>query len=102
MDGGAWWATVHEIGRADMAKEGIADGAIVQAYNDRGSFKCAVRANESVRPGSIRTTEGAWSRNMKDGNIQTVTNDAMPDRRVDLMKGGVTPFNDTLVAIKKA
>ena len=39
---------------------------------------------------------------MEDGNIQTVTNDAMPDRRVDLMKGGVTPFNDTLVAIRKA
>ncbi len=91
-----------EMNPADMAKEGISDGATVEAYNDRGSFKCEVRANESVRPGSIRTTEGAWSRNMDGGNIQTVTNDAMPDRRVDLMKGGVTPFNDTLVAIRKA
>ena len=91
-----------EMNPADMAKEGISDGATVEAYNDRGSFKCEVRANEAVRPGSIRTTEGAWSRNMDGGNIQTVTNDAMPDRRVDLMKGGVTPFNDTLVAIRKA
>ena len=91
-----------EMNPADMAKEGLADGATVEAYNDRGSFTCEVRANESVRPGSIRTTEGAWSRNMDAGNIQTVTNDAMPDRRADLMKGGVTPFNDTLVAIRKA
>ena len=91
-----------EMNPIDMAKEGISDGATVEAYNDRGSFKCEVRANESVRPGSIRTTEGAWSRNMDGGNIQTVTNDQMPERRVDLMKGGVTPFNDTLVAIKKA
>lgn len=91
-----------EMNPVDMAAEGIADGATVEAYNDRGSFTCEVRANQSVRPGSIRTTEGAWSRNMEAGNIQTVTNDAMPDRRVDLMKGGVTPFNDTLVAIKKA
>ena len=91
-----------EMNPADMAAEGIADGATVEAYNDRGSFKCEVRANQAVRPGSIRTTEGAWSRNMDGGNIQTVTNDAMPDRRVDLMKGGVTPFNDTLVAIRKA
>lgn len=91
-----------EMNPADMKAEGLSDGAVVEAYNDRGSFKCEVRANESVRPGSIRTTEGAWSRNMDGGNIQTVTNDAMPDRRVDLMKGGVTPFNDTLVAIRKA
>ncbi len=91
-----------EVNPIDMKKEGIENGATIEVHNDRGSFKCAVRANEAVRPGSIRTTEGSWSRNMKDGNIQTVTNDAMPDRRVDLMKGGVTPFNDTLVAIRKA
>ncbi len=91
-----------EMNPIDMAKESISDGATVEAYNDRGSFKCEVRANESVRPGSIRTTEGAWSRNMDGGNIQTVTNDQMVERRVDLMKGGVTPFNDTLVAIRKA
>ncbi|WP_165170218.1 MULTISPECIES: molybdopterin-dependent oxidoreductase [unclassified Adlercreutzia] len=91
-----------EMNPADMAEEGIADGDLVECYNDRGSFKCEVVANEAVRPGSVRTTEGAWSRNMDGGNIQTVTNDWMPDRRVDFMKGGVTPFNDTLVAIRKA
>ncbi|MBQ9043431.1 MAG: molybdopterin-dependent oxidoreductase [Eggerthellaceae bacterium] len=49
-----------EMNPADMAKEGISDRAIVECYNERGSFKCAVVANESVRPGPLRTTEGAW------------------------------------------
>ena len=91
-----------EMNPTDMAAAGIASRDTVEVYNDRGSFKCQVVANESVHPGSIRTTEGAWARNMGDGHLQSVTNDQMRDRRVDLMKGGVTPFNDTLVAIRKA
>ena len=91
-----------EMNPQDMVKEGLSDKDVATCYNDRGSFTCAVIANEAVRPGSLRTTEGSWSRNMRDGNLQTVTNDWMPERRADLMKGGVTPFNDTLVAIKKA
>ena len=97
-----FWDAVVEMNPADMAAEKLADGDTVEVYNDRGSFKVGVVGCEAVRPGSLRTTEGPWSRNMEDGNLQMVTNDQMPDRRVDLMKGGVTPFNDTLVAIKKA
>ncbi len=91
-----------EMNPADMASAGVADRDTIEVYNDRGSFTCQVFANESVHPGSLRTTEGAWSRNMGAGHIQSVTNDQMRERRVDLMKGGVTPFNDTLVAIRKA
>ncbi len=91
-----------EMNPSDMAAAGIADRDKVEVYNDRGSFKCQVVANESVHPGSLRTTEGAWARNMEDGHLQSVTNDQMRERRVDLMKGGVTPFNDTLVAVRKA
>ncbi len=91
-----------EMNPLDMENAGVDDRDTVEVYNDRGSFTCQVVANEAVHPGSIRTTEGAWSRNVDNGHIQSVTNDQMRDRRVDLMKGGVTPFNDTLVAIRKA
>ena len=91
-----------ELNPADMASRGIADGDLVEAFNDRGSFKCVARANNAVRPGSCRTWEAGWSKYIEEGNTQNVTNDHVNPRDEYLPTGAPIPYNDTLVEVKKA
>lgn len=93
---------VIELNPKDMISRDIVDADIVEAFNDRGSFKCAVRGNNSVRPGTARMYEGAWTAHMVEGNLQNVTNDAMTERGYAQFAGPVIPFNDTLVEVRKA
>lgn len=91
-----------ELNPVDMESRGLADGDIVEGFNDRGSFKCPVHANDSVRPGSARTFEAGWSKHMVEGNTQNVTNDHINERDAYLLTGAPIPFNDTLIEVKKA
>lgn len=93
---------VVELNPIDMATRELVDGDKIETFNDRGSFKCAVRANQSVRPGTARMYEGMWSKYMDEGNVQNVTNDFMAERGYVQFAGPVIPFNDTLVEVKKA
>lgn len=87
---------------ADGKTRGIVDGDAVEVFNERGSFGCTCRLDESVRPGTVSVIEGLWSRYMDHGNVQDVTNDTVIERGAILPKGRVIPFNDTLVEVKKA
>lgn len=90
------------VNPADLAERGIVTGDIVEVFNDRGSFKVRVDANEAIRPGSARLYEAATSDYTAGGNMQSVTNDTMIERGYSLMCGPVIPFSDTLVDIVKA
>lgn len=91
-----------ELNPIDMEARGLSDGDIVEAYNDRGSFKCPVRANAAIRPGTSRTFEAGWSKYMIEGNTQDVTNDHVNERDEYLLTGAPIPYNDTLIEVKKA
>lgn len=91
-----------EMNSVDLEARGLADGDTVEVFNDRGSFKCPVRVNEAIRPGSPRIIEGEWTKFMVEGNIQNVTNPGITDRGRALISGPVIPYNDTLVDVKKA
>ena len=91
-----------ELNPSEMEKRGLATGDAVEVFNDRGSFKCRVKANESIRPGSARMFEGQTADFLIEGNVQNVTNDGYVERGSELMCGPVIPFSDTLVEIKKA
>ncbi len=91
-----------ELNPIDMESRGLADGDVIEAFNDRGSFKCPVRPNEAVRPGSARTFEAGWSKYMVEGNTQNVTNNHVNERDSYLISGAPIPFHDTLIEIKKA
>ena len=91
-----------ELNPQEMEKRGLTAGDAVEVYNDRGSFKCIAKANESIRPGSARMFEGQTADFMIEGNVQNVTNDGYVERGSKLMCGPVIPFSDTLVEIKKA
>lgn len=91
-----------EMNPEDLEARGIADGDTVEVFNDRGSFKVPVRANQAVRPGSSRIYEASWSKYFIEGNFQNVTNNTLSERHAYLMTGAPIPFNDTLVEVKKA
>lgn len=91
-----------QMNPVDLAQRGLVDGDDVKVANDRGEFGCSVRANECIKPGSVRIYEGEWSKHMNFGNIQNVTNPGISDRGRALLSGPVIPYNDTLVEVKKA
>lgn len=91
-----------ELNPHDFIGRGIESDDTVEVFNDRGSFKCHVKANQAVRPGSARMYEGATADYLEEGNLQSVTNDTMIERGYELVTGPVIPFSDTLVEVKKA
>ena len=101
-----WLQQFHEsfleLNPADMETRDLHDGDVIEGFNDRGSFKCLVYANASVRPGTARTFEAGWSKHMIEGNTQNVTNDHVNPRDEYLPTGAPIPFNDTLIEVKKA
>jgi molybdopterin-containing oxidoreductase family molybdopterin binding subunit len=96
-----FYAPYLELNSIDFNARYLSDDDIVEVFNDRGSFSCQVKCNESVRPGSVRIFEGAPSRYMNSGNYQDVTNDTIIERGYHLPKGPVIPYSDTLVEVRK-
>lgn len=91
-----------EINPKDAEARGLKTGDIVEVFNDRGSFKAKCKLTEYLRPGQVRLYEGWWTKHMKAGNLQNVTNDAFNERQYLLRYGPVIPYNDTLVEVRKA
>lgn len=97
-----YYMTTLEMNPADAKARGLENDDIVRGFNDRGEFKCKVRLNEAMRPGTARTMEGQWSKYMEAGPVQNVTNDARNERSIWLNAAPVAPFNDTLIEVEKA
>lgn len=68
---------------ADAAPRGIADGDIVQLFNDRGACLAAAQITTDISPGAINLSTGAWYDPVEQdgrvicqhGNPNTVTRD---------------------------
>lgn len=91
-----------EMNPIEAEARGIQQGDIVEAFNDRGAFKCKALVTEAIRPGSVAICSGWWDSQMVEGNAGKVSNDTLTDRHFDLPIGPMIPFNDTLVEIRKA
>ncbi len=67
---------------ADAARRGIAEGDMVEVFNDRGTCLSAARLTEDVMPGVARLSTGAWfdpdfqTGVEKHGNPNALTRDA--------------------------
>lgn len=48
------------VNPADAAARGLADGDLVEIYNDRGRLISAVVMSDAIMPGVIRLSTGAW------------------------------------------
>jgi anaerobic selenocysteine-containing dehydrogenase len=78
----------------DAAPRGIAEGATVRVFNDRGFFLARARVSDAARPGVVVGLSIWWPKLCPGGrNANAVTSQALTD-----MGGGAT-FFDTLVDV---
>jgi anaerobic selenocysteine-containing dehydrogenase len=85
--------TVH-IHADDARSRGIADGAAVRVFNDRGSFRARAIVGQSVKRGVVCSQGVWWNKYVADGaNCNTTTS----TRLTDLGEGAT--FFDNLVDV---
>jgi anaerobic selenocysteine-containing dehydrogenase len=81
----------------DAAARGIADGARVRVYNDRGAFTCGARVSDDARPGVLVAPMGWWNADYEDGRSGQATT---PQLLTEL--GAAPTFNDNRVEAEPA
>jgi anaerobic selenocysteine-containing dehydrogenase len=86
-----------EIHPLDAAARGIADGALLCVFNDRGRYHCVARVSERARPGVVNGL-GVWWRKL--GRRGTNVNELTHQRLTDL--GEAPCFYDCLVEVALA
>ena len=78
----------------DARERGIADGARVRVYNDRGDFSCAARVSDDARPGVLVAPMGWWNRDYENGRSgQATTSQRLTEQ------GHAPIFNDNRVEL---
>jgi anaerobic selenocysteine-containing dehydrogenase len=88
---------VLEIHTADAAARGIASGAVVRVFNDRGEYRCKAQVCARARPGVVNGL-GVWWR--KFGLAGTNVNQLTSQKLTDMGRGPV--FYDCLVEVELA
>ncbi|MGE4239867.1 molybdopterin-containing oxidoreductase family protein [Ramlibacter sp.] len=86
-----------EMHPADAAARGIASGAVVRVFNDRGEYVCRAEVSPRARPGVVNGL-GVWWRKL--GLQGTNVNQLTSQRLTDLGRGPV--FYDCLVDVRPA
>ncbi len=81
----------------DAAARGLADGAAVRVFNERGDVRCRVRLNGAMRVGVVFLPKGLWSHNTDNGSTASAL---APDTLTDLAGGAC--FNDARVEVEAA
>jgi len=86
-----------EIHPQDAAARGIADGALVRLFNDRGSYLCHAQVGQRARP-SVVNALGIWWHKLSPGggNMNHLTSQALTDL------GAGPTFYDCLVEVALA
>ena len=83
-----------EVHAADARGRGIADGAMVRVFNDRGSYLCRARISPRARPGVVNGL-GVWWRKL--GAAGSNVNEVTHQRLTDI--GRAPSFYDCLVEV---
>ncbi|MDI4635125.1 molybdopterin oxidoreductase family protein [Pelomonas sp. V22] len=86
-----------EMHESDAAARGIADGSMVRAFNQRGSYLCKASISARARPGVVNGL-GVWWRKLGAGgsNVNEVTHQGLTDM------GRAPSFYDCLVEVAPA
>jgi anaerobic selenocysteine-containing dehydrogenase len=86
-----------EIHADDAAARGLADGAEVRVFNERGSYHCIARVSTRARPGVVNGL-GVWWRKLglRGSNVNEVTHQRLTDL------GRAPSFYDCLVEVEAA
>ena len=84
-----------EIHAGDAAPRGIADGAVVRVFNDRGDYRCRCRVSARARPGVVNGLGIWWRKFGLDGhNVNELTHQRLTDI------GRAPAFYDCLVEVE--
>ena len=86
-----------ELHADDARGRGIDDGAMVQVFNDRGSYLCRARVSVRARPGVVNGL-GVWWRKL--GAAGSNVNELTHQRLTDI--GRAPSFYDCLVEVRPA
>jgi anaerobic selenocysteine-containing dehydrogenase len=79
----------------DAAPRGIADGAHVRVFNQRGAFRVRARVSDETRPGVLVAPMGWWSEDYVDGvGAQATTSERLTEL------GAAPTFNDNRVELQ--
>lgn len=101
----AWIREIWELALAmnpsDMLERGLGDGDLVEVFNGQGKFKCAVAANNAVRPGMVMIPESVWPKLLEGGDVKDVLCEEFNQRAQSRPYGPVIAFYDTLVDVRK-
>jgi anaerobic selenocysteine-containing dehydrogenase len=81
---------------ADARARGIAEGELVEVFNDRGRFQAEAQVSDEVRQGVVVAPLGYWASNSPNGRSANVVN---ASRYADL--GRAPTFSDTLVEVRR-
>ncbi|MFN0317534.1 MAG: molybdopterin-dependent oxidoreductase [Burkholderiales bacterium] len=81
----------------DAESRGIREGALVEAFNDRGCFQAVAKVSDDVMPGVISAPLGYWMSHSKNGRTVSAVNSA---KFADL--GRAPTFSDQLVEVRVA
>jgi anaerobic selenocysteine-containing dehydrogenase len=81
----------------DADARGVADGATVRVYNDRGDFSCRVVVSDDARPGVLVAPMGWWNRDYRDGRGAQATTSQLLTTTAE-----APTFNDNRVELEAA
>jgi anaerobic selenocysteine-containing dehydrogenase len=81
------------INQVDADIRGIAEGATVRVFNDRGSFEGEAKISRDVNPGIVVATLGYW-RQLNNGTVNCISAAEFGDM------GHSTTFSDNLVEVE--
>mgnify|MGYP000921777456 CR=1 FL=1 len=86
-----------EMHADDARARGLADGAVVEVFNDRGVYRCRLSVSRRARPGVVNGL-GVWWRKFGLGgtNVNELTSQALTDL------GRAPTFYDCLVEVRPA
>jgi anaerobic selenocysteine-containing dehydrogenase len=88
---------IVEIHADDAVPRGIASGALVRVFNDRGDYRCKAEVSTRARPGVVNGLGVWWRKLGVDGtNVNEVTSQALTDI------GRAPTFYDCLVQVERA
>jgi len=86
---------IVEMHARDAEVRGIATGAVVRIFNDRGEYRCKAVVSERARPGVVNGLGVWWRKLGLDGtNVNEVTSQALTDI------GRAPTFYDCLVQVQ--
>src|SRR4029453_104503 len=84
-----------ELHADDAAARGIASGAMVRVFNDRGEYRCRAEVSARARPGVVNGLGVWWRKLGPDGtNVNEVTHQRLTDI------GRAPSFYDCLVEVE--